>query len=488
MTINKGIQTRYSGKQLATRCPSLDPIIVGNLDHFFETQIDDGRSNTYIVELHDKKGEKIPVKCENELYYKFVRKQIIDAQGSTVRELDRQPDAAFRSERNSYDILKGTPADDWLAKLIRSDSDTRNLYLSCVPGPSYHDKLTDAYNIENQKERERLILEGLHHVGLFGGILSHQKDQFAANDSMYSPERISRRFKDYLSVIVQSKDPKIEGTDADVVLRNALKKGATGVSTDITSTLDEIISGYAELVNSLQMGHGDARTQHLVFAERKGGRPYVHNRFMLDIERIGKHPRVMDLTTFINMEAGISRPSDELLPMAIATYLASYQTGIDGYKTNGRQRRKSVYKTKAKWPQKVKNVRHHLLHRNYQQMERLAGGPEVVNTVMLELLLMDIVENTHLDATNRRMDETGRETMCAGINNWNTDDMLKGRSQQICADLDYFTENEKTIKDGVDNYAQFTAFKELLRKQARLLTALGVISYEGPLLDTYKRS
>lgn len=462
---------RLDRQETLKRNPGLAPQLQQEVSYSLEQAIDEGRSDTCRVRYFNDEGRLLFWPSSPKDHHKIVRKGVTASHGSTVREADRNPDTAFRNEVRCYQDFHGTEAGKWFAELLEANVPSRTLYLSEIEGESYRDRLSKAHNTGDEEERNRLIVEAAHHYGLFGGILSHNTAKLEES-SRYSKERRSRRLKDYLAIIVKERFPKIEGSDADILLQRTARRVKAGIN--ITSKLDDIVKVSYDMVNDLRTAHGDARPQHMIIYSRRH-----HQRFVLDPERTNiRHPRITDLVTLTSMEAGISRPSEENLPFVVATFLASYNAGVNGYRKKRRNRKRNR-------PSGVNTVRKHIRQGNYKQMEQLAGGAKTVHLALLEYLAMDIEENLHLDATNRRMGPDLRRAMCSGIQNWNEEDMLSGRMNMIQKDFDYITTYEGRLKKHA-GAANYHTFRNHARDYAILLTALGIGEFDTPLLESYE--
>ena len=433
------------------------------------SKVNSGRNTTLKYECFDKDGE-----------IDGLIKKIFDGRTddeSLLRVYERNPELAFSREVKIYGLTGNSPNKHFIPEFTASPGENA-FYLSLIKTRSERHNLVRAHNSQNEGEKNKLLFDAAKSYGIFSGLLQRMDKEFVelvrvdptfkGGKESYTPERRFDRLNDYLKPILCYANPTLDPELPTFKIIKEVRSQHTII--DVTEVLLKIAQTSSRLINNLRLGHGDARPQHLF----RGSSGKVEDFKIIDIERLGMHPRYHDLSTLISMEAGISRPSDENFAMFVATYMA-HREAIVNTKDKGRL-------NTGRMPRGVRRLE--VLPED--QMIKKVGEANVARA-MLEVLVMDIEENLHIDSSNKRYTPERRQSLVSGIVGYSEEDMLKGRLERVVADFNYFTENQKWFRAHAGEDTNL-AFEGLLSNYALLIQELGIAEVPTKLLDRYNRN
>ena len=327
----------------------------------------------------------------------FVKQYFHSPESSTLYANIRDINSLFNRElRNSKRIHDNVGA---LVPSVKGYSvEDLVLCFEYVSGLSDRDRLLKAMTDENEDQRRALVYEGVRKIASFDGKVQARKQYFGLDlmEQRNTSEMQVGKLVDYLSKIVRY-TYRLQGREIETLeqVKDVVRE-------------DKNVHLVDEVVKIVQLGeqfslpqvlqHGDCRLQH-VFGEK-----------FVDLEQFGVHPQGYDLVTYLNAEGSIAQLSIRELPNLLGWFLAYERAAV-----------------RTSW-------RNNEL-KNLSKMSQ----EDVLQTVpiderlrfMVGFLAMDIIENLHLDASNKTYKQEHLEELVSGIPNYDVKKMMNARVTHV---------------------------------------------------------
>ncbi len=322
----------------------------------------------------------------------------------------------------------------YVPKLVGYSFNEMILSFEYVKGYSDKERLIKA--LGDESKRLKLIYEGVRKVACFDGKVQSRQQFFEMdmtekrNTSAMQVEKLV----DYLLKIVQY-HYNLEGKDVPDDLERfkdyiRLKENVNLVEEVVTI----VKKGEIFTQRSKVLQHGDCRTHHVIGDK------------LVDLEQFGLHPHGYDLVTYLNAEGKIALPNVSEFPDLLGWFLACEKKSADtSYK------KKDLEKLdEESWKKLVHEV---------DMKDRLE--------FMVQFLSMHLVENLHLDASNKRYSPEHLASFIQGIPNYSVEKMMVSRLQHIGEIFELVADNSLLIghlpqSAVVNDY--FSRFAELLQR------------------------
>ncbi len=374
------------------------PLITSAGSMTFEPKLE-GHSDVGIITFYDNSVA--------ELERFFVKQYTHTSDPSSYYEETHNPNADFSHEKN-VSVLICFNVDKHLVPRVsaKSDLDLATVF-EHIPEPSDHTTLLEARNSGDERRRLDLIYDAAKRIGYLDGRVKFREDIFLLpyTSNLIRENSGVKRVLDYLIKIMDYKLRITEGLDlpqTEVGFKDYINK-------HYHVNLDEAISGIIKpslvLEGKLQLQHGDLRVHH-----KKGSK-------FVDLASFGLKPQGYDLATYINAEAGISRPPK----LELIKFLAHFLVYEKASSIRTARRRKDALRK--------------LDLQDVSQASREISSLDL-NTFIMRFIYQDIVENLHIDSSNKRYSEAQLAQYFKFIPRYTKDQMMAQRLLQVREDFE----------------------------------------------------
>ncbi len=317
--------------------------------------------------------------------------------------LQRDPRLLYFQEKRNIQRIRSI-SQELVPAMVGSDDDRLNLFFEYLTAPSDRELFLKACQKEDPSEKLGLIYDGAQKIAGFSGKMESNPApfQFDLTEKRHTVEAGTQQLTDYLIQIVQYQQrvvKKDEGfpQNGDLI-RDFIKEK---YNINLIEKAEEIVRNSLLLkVQYYSLQHGDCRVQHIL------GKKFV------DLEQFGLHTKGYDLVTYLNAEGEISAPPPEELPQLLAWFLAHEKANTEGQK---KKRKRMLGEIKSRGRSRV--------------MELVSQAEH--SQLLANYLVMDVIENLHLDSSNKRYDQVHLDEIIKGIPNYSLEQMRTARLDHI---------------------------------------------------------
>ncbi len=422
-----------------------------NPNFSYRPHVQTGHSQTGFVNLTDRKRRSRVI---------FIKRYFTKGEhgdSSPLYAAIRDPHALYTCEKNAVHKIKNNVGPDLVPQLFGHDDAHLTLFFDYAGSTSDRDRFLKAKKDEDDKEKLGLVYKGAQKIAHFDGRLEGRKDIFTAldrNESRMSASLKAAKIVDYLLTIFTYHRRQFgeEVPDNPDMVKEMIRAKYDGLV--LSKSVEEIVRMQESFDggNGHVLQHGDCRVHHSI------------GDYFVDLELFGSHPHGYDLVTYLNAEGGIAMPPTGELPMLLAWFLAFESAN----RKNDYKERAAVIRTLE--DRGRENILDQMVMADYQRF-------------MSRFLMLDIIENLHLDSSNKRYNDQQRADIVRGIPNYTTADMMQLRLDHIGEVFKLVGEN--SLLFGVGESGKIV--RHSTGKMAELLKRLELVDTPAGVLEKLLR-